>query len=121
MDNRKNPDPVRMHEWRKRAKYLRYFFHMLRESRPELCIQLEKGFHQLTDYLGDFNNLTVLESQLQNLNFSLPEEDLDQLLQIAEQAQQELHQSALATGAKLFAEKPETMRKLTLALLEVYS
>ena len=119
--NKKKLDPARMHEWRKRAKYLRYFFHMLRESRPELCQKLEKRLHLLTDHLGNFNNLTVLKNHLQNQKLDLLQEDLNQLLQIVEQNQQELYESALALGAKLYAEKPETMRKLTLALLKVYS
>lgn len=105
-DCRQAPDPLHMHEWRKRSKYLRYHFHMLRKAWPLVFTKLEDEFHLLTDYLGDFNNLTVMKAHLNNSAYPLKTVHQEKLLQEADIHQQELWQKAIELGELLYTEAP---------------
>lgn len=53
-----------MHEWRKRAKYLRYQLRLLKPVWPRILKAHEKRLHSLTDLLGFEHDLAVLESTM---------------------------------------------------------
>ena len=48
------------HEWRKRVKYNRYHTNLLQEAWPAVMEQREDLLHDLTDHLGDDNDLWEL-------------------------------------------------------------
>ena len=93
------------HEWRKRAKYLRYQFHLLTHAWKRVFVSLEKELHTLTDLLGDYNNLVVLKSHLVNSEM-LQENNRKLLWQIAHHHQSKLHREAFLLGQKLYSDSP---------------
>lgn len=102
---RKDLNPETMHEWRKRSKYIRYQFHMLRNIWPNVLFVFEYEFHQLTDYLGDFNNLSVMKNHLDDSEYSLKKIYRNKLFQEAERQQENLGKEALHLGQRLYAER----------------
>ena len=54
------PSAERFHEWRKRAKYHRYQVRLLRPLWPTVMNAWRHSLHDLTDLLGDGNDLTEL-------------------------------------------------------------
>ncbi len=93
------------HEWRKRTKYLRYQFHIVRNAWHRIFSGFEKELHSLTDLLGDYNNLVVLKSHLASPK-KISENTRKLLWQIAGYHQNKLHKEAFILGQKLFWEHP---------------
>lgn len=110
-DCQKEQHPESMHEWRKRAKYLRYHFRMLRNVWPEIFTSFEKELHLLTDYLGDFNNLSVMRVHLNDSEYELKKSHRSTLLKEAIRHQDQLGQSALDLGVKLYTETPKAFER----------
>ena len=59
-------DPEAHHELRKRVKQIRHQVEFLRPACPQAFAPLAKGFHRLTDFLGDGNDLVVLGSYVES-------------------------------------------------------
>lgn len=104
---RKETTAENLHEWRKRAKYLRYQVDMLQEIWPNLMVELEDTLHNLTDYLGDDHDLAVLQHLLVEHPELSSDETHEMLLGLIEQRRSELQQSAWPLGQRLYAEKPK--------------
>ena len=98
------------HEWRKQVKYLRYELAMLEPLWPALIDTMTDQAHQLTDYLGEDHDLTVLREIAVNPRGELPDRASEALLALIERRQDELRQKATRLGARLFEEKPKRFR-----------
>ncbi|MFP4290011.1 MAG: CHAD domain-containing protein [Cyclobacteriaceae bacterium] len=94
------------HEWRKRAKYLRYEVDYLRNVWPQPMKALEKELHQLTDYLGDDHDLAVLKEYIKKMEHD--ESDArTAILSLIEKKQQVLREKALPLGKAILYESPD--------------
>jgi CHAD domain-containing protein len=101
----KKPSAKNVHEWRKRAKDLCYQLRIVREVWPEPIEGTADQAHELADLLGEHHDLAVLE------------EDLAERREVGERKafraaierrQEELLDSALEIGRRLYVEKPKT-------------
>ena len=104
-----DPSAENLHEWRKRAKYLRHQIDLLSPAWPEMMGLAEDSLHELTTLLGDDHDLAVVRETLQAelpaaaaSNAALAE--IQETLADRHQAKLE---PARALGRRLFAEKPQ--------------
>jgi CHAD domain-containing protein len=95
-----------VHQWRKRVKDLWYQLRIVRKMWPALLGETADQAHELADLLGDHHDLTVLHEDLKARE-ELPEEKA--LATAIERCQDELLESALDLGARLYAEKPQAL------------
>jgi CHAD domain-containing protein len=93
-----------VHDWRKRAKDLWYQLRILRDAWPEPLGATVDQAHELTELLGDHNDLAVLAGDLQT-RADLGERDAFQAA--IEKRQAELLEAAAEIGRRLYAEKPK--------------
>lgn len=97
-----------VHRWRKRAKDLWYQLRIVEEAWPELLGTTVDQVHALTELLGDHHDLAVLAEDLT----SRPDlGDRAPFEAAIERRQGQLLDTALALGARLYAEKPEAFRR----------
>ncbi|NBC47390.1 MAG: CHAD domain-containing protein [Gammaproteobacteria bacterium] len=102
------PGVAVFHEWRKRAKYLRYQVRLLRPAWPHLLKPLHQEVKRLGDWLGDDHDLAVLEQVLHEAEALSPANDPEQiLLALAAQRSTQLRDDAYWLGRRLYAEKPK--------------
>lgn len=96
------------HEWRKRAKYLRYHLRLLRAAWPRPLKAMHREVKRLGDWLGDDHDLAVLEQVLRDAEGLDPGHDPEQiLLALAAQRSEQLRDDAYWLGKRLYAEKPK--------------
>jgi len=69
------PSSETWHEWRKRVKYHRYHTDLLTEMWKAVLDEREEQLHDLTDLLGDDNDLSELREVLRNEPEWLDDED----------------------------------------------
>ena len=104
-----DPDPARVHEWRKRCKDLWYQLRLIRKAWPELLGEAVDQTHALADLLGDHHDLTVLGEDLAGRPAEVGSRKA--LGALIERRQDELLGEALELGARLYAEKPKAFSK----------
>lgn len=95
------------HEWRKATKYLRYQLLILKNAWPAILIPWEKELHRLTDFLGDANNIIVLQNYLNTKKEKFTKKELHHLTTISLKEYDQLIREANLIGKKLFAERPK--------------
>jgi CHAD domain-containing protein len=95
-----------VHQWRKRVKDLWYQLRIVRKMWPGLLGETADEAHELADLLGDHHDLTVLRVDLKARGELSDEKALATAI---ERRQDELLESALDLGARLYAEKPKTL------------
>jgi len=108
----KKQKPTELHDWRKRVKYLRYQFQLLKGLDKAWARYWHKAFKNLSDLLGDYHDLVVLREKLDEM-------DETRLAPVAEcefrtllrEKQDSLYQNALECGAFLLKKKPKKIRK----------
>jgi len=115
----KSPSEARMHEWRKRAKYLRYHYQLLEFIWQPIFNPTESEFHRLTDLLGQHHDLAMLKEKLESARGQIQETGRQALLALAERQQHLLYQDALQLGHLLYAETPDAFAERMEAYLEV--
>lgn len=98
---------VAFHEWRKRAKDLRYHVDLLEPVWPEVMKNVEKTLHRLTDCLGDDHDL----SDLRRVMTSSPTltrgvKGVKRVIDRIDRRRSELQVDARPIGARIFSEKP---------------
>jgi CHAD domain-containing protein len=103
-----DPTPENFHELRKRSKYHRYHIRALRRLWRKVLNPYRDAVHDLTDLLGENQDLRVLRETL----LAEPEtfgdrRDLQALLGLVDRRQAELRAEAEPLGRKVFAEKPK--------------
>ena len=105
-------DPGQLHDWRKRAKYLRYHFQLLNGVDKDWADYWYKGFKELSDLLGDHHDLEVLRGKLDDMDATGLDPVAECELRILLREKQDwLYRGALELGAALLEEKPEKMCK----------
>lgn len=102
------PDTDGYHEWRKRAKYLRYQLKLLRPLWPGPVNALRAELHTLTDLLGDDHDLALLVQVLQDDPDAYGgERSVQVLVGAAQQARRVLQRRAHPLGTRIWWEEPE--------------
>lgn len=92
-----------IHEYRKKAKHFRYQLMILQNIWPPMFQMLEHEFHKLTYFLGQANNLTVLQNYTAQSSI-LEIKGIEKFKVKLEKSKIKLAQSALESGHRLFAE-----------------
>lgn len=98
------------HEWRKRAKYLRYHVDYLREAWHKPMKSLEKELHQLTDYLGDAHDLAVLKAHIKQMDYE-DQEARAALIFVIDRRKAELQRLARPLGEKILLDSKKDFLK----------
>lgn len=97
-----------LHEWRKRAKYLRYQMEALEPLQPRLIGSLADELNELGDLLGDDHDLAELAQTIADNPQSVRDERERWLLvALAYERRQDLQQRALQLGTALYSERPK--------------
>jgi CHAD domain-containing protein len=99
-----DPSLENLHEWRKRAKDLRYALEILEPLWPPVMKSFAEEAHALTDRLGEDHDLSQLADTVAADDG--PREDRDGLLGLIGARRSELQADARRLGAQLFGEKP---------------
>ena len=104
---RRKGDIEAVHEWRKRAKDLRYQVAMLRPVWPVVCDAIEGELHRLTDCLGYVHDLHLVETALAAPPSGVVSADaLSHVKACAERSAEKAASDALRLGARLYGDKP---------------
>lgn len=107
-----NPRVETFHEWRKRAKYLRYHLRLLRPAWPRLLKRTRSEVKTLGDLLGEDHDLAVLEQVLTDALGDDTEQELIEVLRaLMRQRSDKLRAQAYWLGRRIYAEKPKAFRK----------
>lgn len=101
---RTNESTYEFHNWRKRAKYLRYQLITLKIIWPEMISVMENELHKLSDDLGDLHDLSLLTTDDSLLNGEDAEVEL--LKALVAQDEQRLIRSCRQLGEKFYVSKP---------------
>lgn len=102
-------DPEAVHQWRKRAKDLRYHQDILRLAWPDGMKADAKRSHELTDLLGEHHDLTVLVEDMRGR--ALPGTEAAALEAAIAARQERLLGEALELGGHVYVEKPGAFAK----------
>jgi CHAD domain-containing protein len=95
------------HEWRKRAKDLRYHVELLGPAWPKLMKDVDQELHDLTDRLGDDHDLADLRQVLTKTpRLARTNGQPDRLRDRIAQRRSELQADARPMAARIYAEKP---------------
>ena len=95
------------HEWRKRVKYLWYHVRVLRHAWWDVMDGWADSVHDLSDLIGESNDLSELRIALEedpNLEAEEPEREL--LLALVDRRREELRESTRPLGQRIYREKP---------------
>ena len=104
--NDASPTSASLHEWRKRAKYLRNQLEIIAPvEHASLSVMLEE-LHSLTSRLGEDHDLAVRSGLVRQHGPPLDEDSRWSLLGVIQQRRKKLQKKAVATGTALFAEQP---------------
>ena len=101
-------EPDRFHDWRKRVKYLWYQVEMLSDLWPVVTEELVRELRQLSQYLGDDNDLAVLHATISRGAQHLPDYELKQLGKYIQQRRLQLQRAAYPLGQRLYAEPADS-------------
>jgi CHAD domain-containing protein len=105
-------DPDTLHDWRKRTKYLRYHFQLLKGVDKPWAAYWHKGFKQLSNILGDHHDLDVLRGVLDQMEDTVISPVAESEFRILLRQQQDvLYNEALQIGKALLQSKPKQMRR----------
>ena len=100
----RDPRPEAWHEWRKRVKYQRYQWELLRSLWPEMVNPRRHELHRLSDFLGENQDLNEFVRRIQGMD-TQDTASKEKITALAKQRSEEVRRSALPLGRKLFAEK----------------
>jgi CHAD domain-containing protein len=102
-----DPTPEHFHELRKRAKYHRYHLQVLVPVWPIVLKPFLRAAHDLTDLLGENQDLNVMRQVLLGEPDLLDRgRDAQVLLGLVDRRQSELQSRAAPLAQRLFAERP---------------
>jgi CHAD domain-containing protein len=104
------PADAAWHQWRKRAKDLRYQFELLSPVWPVIFGAIARQAHALSDLLGTDHDLAVLRTTAKK-DRHLPTLDRDNLLDAIDAQRQKLRRKARKLGCLLYAESPAVFIK----------
>jgi len=93
------------HEWRKRAKDLRYHVAILEPVWPEVMEHVEESLHELTDRLGDDHDLGDLRRVLETAPAG-NSKSVGRVMDLISRRRSELQAEARPLATRIYAEKP---------------
>lgn len=100
------------HEWRKRAKDLRYHVELLEPVWPEAMKDVEKTLHDLTDRLGDDHDFAELRLTLTTApNLTDGADGVTTVIELIDRRRSELQTAARPLGVRIYSEKPRAFAK----------
>jgi CHAD domain-containing protein len=107
----KKQNPTELHDWRKRIKYLRYQFQLLKGVDKAWAGHRHKGFKKLSDLLGNYHDLVVLRERLDEMDST----GLDPVAEcefrtLLRDWQDSLYRDALESAASLLKKRPKKIR-----------
>lgn len=104
--------PDSFHEWRKRAKDLRYHLNLVSKAWPEVLDGYEAAAKDLESKLGDDHNLVVLRDTIleKPADFGT-EDDVSAFLKIVDEHQKKLRSECRTLADRLYTEKPKHWRR----------
>jgi CHAD domain-containing protein len=95
------------HEWRKRAKDLRYHVAVLEPVWPDVMKEVEGALHDLTDRLGDDHDLGDLRKVLAMPHTpAVNSKSMGRVLDLIARRRSELQAEARPLATRIYAEKP---------------
>jgi CHAD domain-containing protein len=95
------------HEWRKRVKYLWYHARVLRHARWEVMDGWADSVHDLSNLIGEANDLSELRIALgEDPNLEPEGSERDRLLALVDRRREELRESTRPLGQRIYREKP---------------
>ena len=101
------PTTEKLHEWRKRSKYLWHQLHALDVIAPPLLSALVERTHHITQLLGDDHDLAMLRERTRGQVGDFGGQKMVESLSAAiDRRREDLKRQALAAGRQLFAPKP---------------
>lgn len=107
-----DPSVESFHEWRKRAKYLRYHLRLVRPAWPKLLKSTRSEVKTLGDLLGDDHDLAVLEEVMEKAVTDGDDNGRVEILKaLMCQRSAQLRDRAHGLGQRIYAEKPKAFRK----------
>ncbi len=109
--------PERMHEWRKRVKYLWYHHRLLKKTWPRVYKAYAKSCKALSDWLGDHHDLALLEQKANQCAGALETEQVKVIRALCREQQRQLESAAFELGARVYAEAPKAWARRQRALL----
>jgi len=95
-----------LHEWRKRAKDLRYALELLQSMGPKTVARLAERAHRLTDLLGDDHDLAVLRTIARDASAGRAGDEYALLAPLIAERREALQHDAIALGDTLYEERP---------------
>jgi CHAD domain-containing protein len=105
--NARRRDGATLHEWRKRAKYLRSQLQVIAPVQHASLKSMADELHDLTDQLGEEHDLAVLSELAQQDGRHRVDGKTNQKLQrLIDKRRRKLRKRALRVGLPLYAEKP---------------
>jgi CHAD domain-containing protein len=107
---RRDPSPERLHEWRKRTKYLRHVLEFLGPVSPPLMGRREHVAHALSDALGKDHDLSVLAQRLAARRGRV-DAAATAIAKLAERGRRRLRSKEMTLGAKLYAVEPRSFER----------
>jgi CHAD domain-containing protein len=102
-----DPTPANEHDWRKRAKYLRYHARVLRRLWPEMMKPLRNEFKRLSDILGEIHDGYVFRCAAADDRWFAGVESVPAYLDLLARRSEALREEAGILGRRLYAEKPK--------------
>lgn len=101
-------DPEFMHDWRKKVKIHLYQIGVFKPLWPRIMGALRKEVKILSEYLGDFQNLSILIEAIKNGYIEIFDEaQRKELFKLFKSEQKVFKKKALKDGALVFSEKPK--------------
>src|SRR5690348_6923789 len=103
----KDRTPTNLHEWRKQVKYLWHQLQALQPLWPGPVGELADQAHQLSGYLGDDHDLSLLRNRVLCNKEAFPApSSRGALLALIDRLSTELRDKAMVLGRRLYEEKP---------------
>ncbi len=107
-----DPTDLKLHEWRKQVKYLRYQLEVLGPVWPERTEELAAEAHRMGDLLGDDHDLAVLRQMLtRDTPPGADESERAVLVALLDRRRAELVQEVLLLGDRFFQDKPSELAR----------
>jgi CHAD domain-containing protein len=100
------PTDAALHEWRKRAKDLRYVLELLECRSIDYADAFTHQAHTLTDLLGEDHDLAMLRIAAMNEFASLLRDDAPRVLALIDERRSGLQRESFALGHTLYRAKP---------------
>jgi len=101
-----DPSVENLHEWRKRAKDLRYVTELLEPIWPEVIHALAREVERLESGLGEDHDLAMLPAHVTNDSVCPNEHDRDLVIALVDARRRDLQARARKTASRLCQEPP---------------